>query len=220
MPGALVDRVRRSLAILLGRSDCVKLIHYQGTDVEFIGVQGVGGPVKFSLGSLKTTHVELIAATESAIQLDNTQYFLCRERDEYPKGTPARDWINQKRIAAMGAILLFASAFQVFVVNPDAAREDLQRALKMIRVLAESMGKGPPPHEARAPPPAASPASPAPSIYRNMIIEKHQTATREPTRSTRGPKYAKRGAARIDPERAAVYSALNELGIAPQDLSE
>ena len=228
----LLDRVRRALGIVWGHSDCVKLIQYQGTNVEFSGVAGTVGPFKASIAALKTQHVELVAATDAAVQLDTTQYLLCLDRDEYPKGNPTREWINQKRRAAMGAILYFATAFQAFVADHDTGRSELDKAMAIIRDLAQSMsGGGPSPGApaARPPPPPEPTESAPPSIsrtgkratrQRDLTYTEFMTTVRQTRPGKKSAKRKQAGVIQIPSEQSAVISTLSQLGIDPRDFPD
>jgi hypothetical protein len=226
------DRTKRALKVLLGRSDCVKLIQFQGTTYEFTPIEGVIAGASISVGKLKTAPVELVAVTRSAVQLDNTQFLLCRDKDQYPEKSPVRQWINEKRMAAMGTILYFASALETFAVDETQGREDLREAMGMIKDLARSMGKGPPSSapEARRPPstpkapvqPAPvrrAPADEGPSEFHDFLTRDTgiRRSSSRPARKAGLPRPFK---GLVLPERLAVRSTLEKLGIDPRDFPD
>lgn len=144
MAEPLLERAKRAVKVLWGKSDCVKLIRYQAVNWEFGGVTGTAAGVSIAVGTLRAAHTELVAPTQYAQALDDMQFNLCLERDQYSADSPTREWINRQRLAAMGAILYFGIALQAFEADPEAGRPHLTEATEAIKKLARALARGPP----------------------------------------------------------------------------
>lgn len=125
---------------LFGRSQCRKLISYQGTSWKFSG--SVDAKTITVDLKLEKQVKEITPATNHAKLLDDFQYLLCKEMERWTDDINYVTIFRKYRIIAMAQIFCLAQILEEVKVDPTnkALKKELVRITKKTTGLTEDFG--------------------------------------------------------------------------------
>jgi len=130
-----------SIRDVFRRATCLKLVKYDGQNIEFKGLEGEVGGAKFSLGEFKVEPQKVRKASEMAIALDDYQFLACKLSRELPKGDPEEKVFWKVRSAAIALVTMARVTFEAFKVDPKNQSDNLDSLVQRMQHFVDGIVK-------------------------------------------------------------------------------
>ncbi len=136
--------LKDAIANFLGKTDCEKLVRYDGRVLDLGALSAEIGGAKFSLASFKTHLEKVREASDAALAMDDYQYNICKIAAQYDKGSKERIRYNNWRIGAIGYFTSLRMILASLQSDPsEELKERLQSAIEdmhdFVKAIAEAV---------------------------------------------------------------------------------